>query len=110
MPIFIPRNPVPVKKIFWIFGVLAVIVLTIFVIYIRYGLKARVCLKDQFGVVEQEDGKINDVLIVYSPSDEEIALGTLLAVLENRYHYKCSSKQLPSDINLCKCYGFFFFN
>lgn len=100
MPIYLPKNPIPVKKILWIFGVMTVLLVTVFAVYLRYGLTARVCLKDQFGILEEEDGKMSDVLIIYSPHDEEIALGTMLAVLENRYHYKCGSRQLQSDINL----------
>ncbi|KAI4465448.1 interleukin-1 receptor family member [Holotrichia oblita] len=100
VPTYLPKNPVPLKKILWIFGVLTILTLTVFVIYLRYGLKARVCLKDQFGILEEDDGKINDVLIVYSPNDEEIAVGTMLTILKNHYYYKCCSREFPSDINL----------
>ncbi|GJQ70577.1 hypothetical protein Trydic_g22976 [Trypoxylus dichotomus] len=100
VPIYLPKNPVPVKKLLWVFSILAILLITVFAIYLRYGLTARVCLKDQFGILEEDDGKNNDVLIVYSPKDEELALGTMSTILENRYHYKCTSRQLPSDIHL----------
>lgn len=91
-----------------LFSVFAIIIL-----YLQYGLKAQVHIKDYFVRVEENDGKLNDILIVYSSKDSDIALGVLMETLEKRYNYKCTSRELPRNINMCKYFSnslvFFYF-
>lgn len=61
-------------------------------------------MKDKFGRIEEEDGKTNDVLILFSPKDSAIAAGVLAPVLETRYSYKCETRELPFDMSHCKYY------
>lgn len=59
-------------------------------------------MKDRFGKLQEDDGRVNDVLIAYSQKDSEVVLGVLLPSLESKYNYKCGSRQLPENISLCK--------
>lgn len=68
----------------------------------RYLLPLRVRMKDNFGRIEESDGKINDVLILYDASDSAVAVGVLLPVLEAKYGYKCETVELPENISFCK--------
>lgn len=95
-------NAVPFTKLILCMSVILFILLAFVIFYIKYGLSLRVRFNDSFGSIEENDGKLNDVLIVYSPKDTEIVLGVLKPTLENRYHYKCISRELPTNINLCK--------
>lgn len=59
-------------------------------------------MKDNFGKLEDRDGKVNDVLIVYSAIDSALAIGVLLPVLESTYNYKCEIMELPANTSTCK--------
>lgn len=78
------------------------VLLTVMLLNLQYGLLFRVQLKDRFGKMDENDNKNNDVLIVYSSKDSEVALGVLLPCLESKYYYKCASRQLPENVNICK--------
>lgn len=79
-------------------------VLTTVLLLIRqYGLKVQVLLKDNYGPIEENDGKTSDVLIAYSPKDTEHVVGVMIPNLEAR-GYHCVSKELTPDISNCKYY------
>ncbi|KAJ8951083.1 hypothetical protein NQ318_003781 [Aromia moschata] len=59
-------NPVPVGKMILVMSVIFFIILVMVVLYLQYGLKLQVRIKDSFSGLEENDGKINDVLIVHS--------------------------------------------
>lgn len=99
---YINPNPVPVGRMIFIMSAILFAALAIIMLYLQYGLKAQVHIKDYFTHVEENDGKSNDVLIVYSPKDSDIALGVLMETLEKRYNYKCISRELPPNTNMCK--------
>lgn len=82
--------------------VIKLAILTMFVIYNRFALPLRVRIKDNFGRLEESDGKINDVLILYSSKDSAFAVGVLLPVLESKYGYKCEVSELPENMASCK--------
>lgn len=92
----------PVGKMILIMSAILFAALAIIILYLQYGLKAQVHIKDYFTRVEENDGKSNDVLIVYSSKDSDIALGVLMETLEKRYNYKCTSRELPPNSNMCK--------
>ncbi|CAH0557087.1 unnamed protein product [Brassicogethes aeneus] len=98
--IYLNPNPIPVKKLLIFLSILAIIGTVIGILYLRYALMLRVELKDKLGPVENSNGKTSDVMIVYSGKDTEIALGVLLPTLENQYNYKCSSRELPLNVNM----------
>ncbi|XP_049822334.1 interleukin-1 receptor accessory protein-like 1-A [Aethina tumida] len=97
--VYLNPNPIPVKQLLlFSLGILLGIT-TAIILYVRYALKVRVHMKDLLAPIEDSTGKTSDVLIVYSDKDSEIALGVLLPTLENRYNYKCASRELPKDVN-----------
>lgn len=95
-------NSIPITKLILLMSVILFVLLMLIIFYIKYGLPMRVKLNDSFGSLEENDGKLNDVLIVYSPKDTEIVLGVLVPTLENRYHFKCVSRELSDNINSCE--------
>lgn len=99
---YLDPNPVPVAKLLLFLSAIIFLCLAVVILNLQYGLPLRVRFKDTFGMIETEDGKTNDVLLLYSSKDSEIALGVLLPTLETRYKYKCVSKELPLSINYCK--------
>lgn len=98
---YIDRNPFPIKEVI-IISLLSVVVLTTLLLLIRqYGLKVQVLLKDNYGPIEENDGKTSDVLIAFSPKDAEHVVGVMIPNLEAR-SYHCVSKELTPDISNCK--------
>lgn len=92
-------NPIPWKKMAVVTAILVLIILTTIVLNMQYGLTLRVWFKDRFGILEEEDGKLTDILICYSTKDADIVLEVLIPKLESKYHYKCSSRELSSNVN-----------
>lgn len=96
--LYIDRNPFPIKEVI-IISLLSVVVLTTVLLLIRqYGLKVQVLLKDNYGPIEENDGKTSDVLIAFSPKDAEHVVGVMIPNLEAR-SYHCVSKELTPDIS-----------
>lgn len=81
--------------------IIKLILLTIFILHRRFALPLQVRLKNNFGRLEESDGKINDVLILYSASDSPFAVGVLLPVLESK-SYKTEVFELPENVATCK--------
>ncbi|KAJ8929322.1 hypothetical protein NQ314_018030 [Rhamnusium bicolor] len=98
--VYINPNPVPVGKMILVMSAILFAGLAIIILYLQYGLKIQVHIKDSFNSTEENDGKSSDVLIVYSPKDSEIALGVLLSTLETQYDYKCTSRELPASTSI----------
>jgi interleukin 1 receptor accessory protein-like len=96
---YLNPNPIPITKILLCSSAILFLCLTAVVLNLRYGLPLRVRFKDTFGNVEENDGKSNDVLVLYSPKDSEIALGVLIPTLETKYGYKCISRELPLNLS-----------
>lgn len=90
------------KRLIIMVLVVKLIFLTVFILSKRFALPLRVRMKDSFGRLEESDGKVNDVLILYSSSDSAIAVGVLLPVLQNKYGYKCETIELSENVTLCK--------
>ncbi|KAJ8974521.1 hypothetical protein NQ317_016027 [Molorchus minor] len=88
-------NPVPMGKLILTMSVILFVGLSVIILYVRYGLKIQVHIKDSFNSLEENDGKDSDILIVHSPKDSEI-VSALLATLENNYNYKCTSQELSA--------------
>ncbi|XP_045471953.1 interleukin-1 receptor accessory protein-like 1 [Harmonia axyridis] len=97
---YIHPNPFPMGKILIIMVAVGLLLLALFVLNLRFGLDVRLRCKNAFGPLEEDDGKIDDALILYSSKDEDIALNVLLPKLEVDYHYKTGCKKLPSNIDI----------
>ncbi|KAF5281564.1 hypothetical protein FQA39_LY05099 [Lamprigera yunnana] len=99
---YINPNPVPYKKLLLVGAITVILFFTILILNLQYGfgLFLRVKLKDRFGRLPENDDKVNDVIVLYSQKDSELALGVLLQTLESKYNYKCGSRQLPQNINI----------
>lgn len=106
--VFAPPNPFPWKRVVLSALIVTLILVTLLIITNRYGLPLRVRMKNSFGRLEEGDGKINDVLIVYSASDSAIAVGVLLPVLESKYGYKCEVAELSENTSLCALHSLLF--
>ncbi|KAK4878947.1 hypothetical protein RN001_007093 [Aquatica leii] len=98
--LYINPNPVPYKKLLIGVGIGILLLLTALILNLQYGLFLRVQFKDRFGRLPDKDDKINDVLVLYSEKDSELALGVLLPTLEAKYNYKCGSRQLPQNLSV----------
>ncbi|RZB54396.1 X-linked interleukin-1 receptor accessory protein-like 2, partial [Asbolus verrucosus] len=96
---YLNPNPVPVAKMLLCMSSILFLCLVAVILNLHYGLPLRVRFKDTFGILEENDGKSNDVLILHSSKDSEIALGVLLPTLETRYNYRCASRELPFNLN-----------
>ncbi|KAJ8918374.1 hypothetical protein NQ315_008068 [Exocentrus adspersus] len=94
---YVNPNPVPVGRMILIMSAILFVALAIIILYLQYGLKFQVHIKDSFTRLEENDGKSCDVLIVYSPKDSEVALGVLMETLEKHYNYKCTARELPPN-------------
>lgn len=99
---YINPNPLPWKNMLLCTAAFVIMGLTVLFLYRQFGLMFRVRMKDNFGQLLENDGKENDVLIVYSQKDSSIAVGVLAPVLETKYHYKCDTMELPTNMNQCK--------
>lgn len=95
-------NQVPCKKIFTGLLLAGCVLVLVFLLYRQCGLRARVQVKDHFGRLEDNDGKIRDVLILYSAEDHDLVVGVLQPKLENDYNYKCLCQKLPRNMNNCE--------
>ncbi|KAK9888777.1 hypothetical protein WA026_001002 [Henosepilachna vigintioctopunctata] len=91
-------NPFPTEKMLVILTAVALLCFAVFVLNLRYGLDMRVRYKNAFGVLEDDDGKVNDALILYCGKDENIASSVLAPRLETIYNYRTECKELPSAI------------
>lgn len=98
--IYLNPNPVPVGKMILFMSAILFISLAVIVLYLQYGLKIQVYIKDSFNPLEEDDGKSCDVLVVHAPQDSELAVGVLLTTLENNYNYKCCSRELSATTNM----------
>lgn len=98
----VPPNPFPWKKTIIGALIVSLVMFTLLILTNNYGLPLRVRMKDSFGRLEESDGKINDVLLVYSSSDSALAVGVLLPVLDSKYGYKCETVELPENVSLCE--------
>ena len=99
---YLNPNPVPVTKLILCMSAIFFLCLAAVILNLQYGLPLRVRFKDSFGIVEENDGKANDVLILYSSKDSEIALGVLMPTLQTKFNYKCVSREFPLNLNYCK--------
>lgn len=97
---YLNPNPVPWKKLIITVAIILVFFISAFILYVHFGLSLRVKFKDRFGALEDNDDKTSDVLILHSQQDSEMALEKICPLLENEYHYKCTTKTLPSGVNL----------
>ncbi|KAL3283030.1 hypothetical protein HHI36_006189 [Cryptolaemus montrouzieri] len=97
--VYVNPNPFPVEKMLVIMVAMASMFIAIFVLNLRYGLDVRLRYKNQFGRLEEDDGKIEDALILYSGKDEDIALNLVLPKLESVYNYKAGSRKLSTNID-----------
>lgn len=94
-------NPVPVTKLIFIASAITFFVLVVAILYLKYGLKLRVHFKDRFSALESNDGKENDILLVYGETDADLVFGRLLPTLQSHFQYSCISKPLPPQfVNL----------
>ncbi|CAG9858691.1 unnamed protein product [Phyllotreta striolata] len=98
--IFLDAYPIPVTKTLLIFALIGVSLTIVFILYLRFGLRVQVYLKDALNSSENDDDKEKDVLVIFAPQDTEIAQGVLLPTLQEKYNYKCDSKELISPINM----------
>ncbi|XP_063902643.1 X-linked interleukin-1 receptor accessory protein-like 2 [Zophobas morio] len=96
---YLNPNPVPVTKLILCMSAIFFLCLAAVILNLQYGLPLRVRFKDSFGIVEENDGKANDVLILYSSKDSEIALGVLMPTLQTKFNYKCVSREFPLNLN-----------
>ncbi|XP_044751546.1 interleukin-1 receptor accessory protein-like 1 [Coccinella septempunctata] len=96
---YINPNPFPIEKMLLLMIAATLLLLAFFVLNLRFGLELRLKYKNTFGPLEEEDGKINDALILYSGKDEDMALNILLPKLEVDYNYKAGCKRLPSSVD-----------
>lgn len=87
-----------------LFSLIFALLFTTYRLINRYLLPVRITVRNNFGPFEENDGKQNDVLILHSASDSEIARGVLLPVLETKYSYKCEVVELPENMASCKFY------
>ncbi|XP_018328506.1 interleukin-1 receptor accessory protein-like 1 [Agrilus planipennis] len=95
---YLNANPFPWKRLIIWGTVLTLLMATILILNLQFGMSLRVWLKDRLGRIEEEDGKINDVLVVYSQKDSELVLGVLVSTMDTKYQYKCDSKELSENI------------
>lgn len=59
-------------------------------------LNVRVAIKDRFGRIDN-DNKM-DILILHSRQDVGVANDFIRRTLEEKYRYKCLTKELPSIV------------
>ncbi|KAG5886512.1 hypothetical protein JTB14_024166 [Gonioctena quinquepunctata] len=97
---YLNPNPIPVGKMILIMSAVLFTGLALVVLYVKFGLKLQVRMKDSFEHLEENDGKEKDVMIVFAPQDSEIAIGVLMPTLEDQYKYKCVSKELTTSVNM----------
>lgn len=85
------------------FAIVASLFYAMYRLHRSFGLPVRVCIKDSFGRVEDEenDGKVNDVLLLCSPADSVFTVGVLLPFLHSKT-YKCEVCELPANMAICK--------
>lgn len=95
---YIDLNPFPVKEMVLCTLFLVLMLTTVLVLVKQYFLKVQLILKDRYGPLEENDGKIYDGLVAYAPKDSDIALGVLVPTLE-RKGYSCVTKELSQDIS-----------
>jgi len=100
---YLNPSPIPWAKLTMWVSFCVVIIFSIFCFYMRYGLPLRVKFKDFFGEVEERDGKMLDVLIVYSPEDYNFVCNALLPKLELEYSYNIM--ELPQTVGHYKYSG-----
>ncbi|XP_011301162.1 interleukin-1 receptor accessory protein-like 1-B isoform X2 [Fopius arisanus] len=74
--------------------VVFVLVVSMIASYIRCWLPLAVLWRNRFSRLEENDGKNCDALVCYHEKDAFIALGALVATLENKYHFKCTTLEL----------------
>ncbi|XP_060518044.1 X-linked interleukin-1 receptor accessory protein-like 2 [Cylas formicarius] len=96
---YVDPNPPPIKEILFFSAALALLLTAAFILHRQFSLKFQIWLKDSFGPSEENDGNINDVLVVFAPKDAELALGVLIPNLESRFGYKCLYKEFSTDIS-----------
>ncbi|KAB0797551.1 hypothetical protein PPYR_09559 [Photinus pyralis] len=110
---YLKPNEVPFKKLLTAATIVVLLIVTVAILYLQFGLVVRVICKDRFGRLLENNGKINDILLLYSEKDSDLTLGVFLPTLEGKYNYKCVSRQLPRNASdwhkdlddLCqKCY------
>lgn len=99
---YLNPNPIPVGKLILLMSVALFSALAIVILYLQFGVKLQVRLKDTFERPNENDGKTSDALMVYSAQDSEIALGVLVPTLVDKYGYKIEAKELCSSVNMCK--------
>lgn len=102
---YINPNPFPIGKIMLIMTATALLLLALFVMNLRFGMDIRLRYKNSFGPLEEQDGKNNDALILYSSKDEDMALNIVLPKLEGNFNYKAGCKKLPLSVDTCKLYS-----
>lgn len=95
---YVPPNEVPYKKLFIAAAITVLLIGTIVILYLQFGLVVRVFCKDHFGRLLENDDKSKDILVLYSEKDAELTLGVLLPTLEQKYNYICGSKQFPNNV------------
>lgn len=84
------------KQILLVFAIVILSLITLVVLYLRFGLQVRVVWKDSFCKQETNDGKECDVLVCYDDKDSDFVLGVLVPTLETRYDYRCCTHHLGS--------------
>nr|XP_023023091.1 interleukin-1 receptor accessory protein-like 1 [Leptinotarsa decemlineata] len=97
---YLNPNPVPVVKMILIMSAVLFSGLALIVLYLNFGLKVQVRMKDAFSPLEENDGKERDAMIVFAPQDSDVALGVLLPTLQDRFNYKCVSKELTTSVSM----------
>ncbi|CAG9833842.1 unnamed protein product [Diabrotica balteata] len=97
---YLDPSPLPIAKLAILMTAILCLFVAVVVLYLKFGLKVQVRLKDTLSPLEDSDGKEKDVLVVYTSADSELALGVLLPTLEEKYKYTCDSKELCPEISL----------
>lgn len=87
----------PTSNKIMMFGLIIITAVISTITFLRFGPHFKLISKRVFHRSRAEDGKEQDVLIIYHEKDSDIVLNSIIPVLLNRYQYSCILQPIAKE-------------